>query len=399
MTERNTVSENTELEINKKPARKEKKERGLKKLEDGRWRVSWMFEGKYHRIKVRNRSEAKAYLEKIHTDIREDRYLDVKQKPVKTTFEDSANRFLLWSKSSNARSTQELDKLCVRTWLAFPAFKGKTLDKITVSDVQRYKESLFHEKIKNSTCRAGKPLSPRTIDIRISRLKRLFSLCVIWELCEHNPVLKVKLLKKDNKITRFLSEEEETRLMEHASPALRQVIQFALHTGMRRGEILGLKWSDINFQTHVAVIPATRAKGKRERVIPLNAVAFKIIQDIPHPINREALVFSNQNGKIWDRLRKQWEHARTLAGLKDFRFHDLRHTFASKLAMSGISLTVIKELLGHTDYETTLRYAHLAQGFTNDAVTVLEPQNRKLHFCCTQGNASGEVKKVVDASD
>jgi len=358
--------EKTQLE------QKEKKERGLKRLPDGRWRVSWMYQGRYKRVKVRTKGEARAILDKVHTEIREGRYLDVKKK-IETPFHEAVTRFLRWSLSSNRRSTYLLDELCSKTWLSFAPFKGKTLVQISGDDVEKYKQSLQNVEVKNGTRNSGKPLASRTVDMRIARLKRLFSLCLEWGLCDRNPASKVKLLRKDNKRVRYLSESEEAKLMEAACPALRKVIQFALHTGMRRGEILGLKWSDIHLQTPVIVIPATRAKGKKERVIPLNKVVLSILYSLPRPSDRDALVFANKNGGTWDRMRKLWEKAIKSSGIKDFRFHDTRHTYASRMVSKGIDLAVIKELLGHSDYETTLRYAHLTPERLKEAVAVLEP--------------------------
>ena len=385
------TEQNNELKQVVKTERKEKHQRGLKPLPDGRWQYSWMFQGKYHRKIARTKSEAKSYLEKIHTEIREGRYLEVKLKRVEIVFEDAVIRFLQWSGASNSKSTHDMDALCAKSWLDGPYFKRKTLDGITGNDVERYKQSLFDETIKNRTRRKGKPLSSRTIDIRISRLKRLFSLCVDWELCERNPASKIKLLKRDNKIERFLSDEEEDRLLEATTnPLLKKAIRFAIHTGMRRGEMLGLKWSDINPQTKTILIPGTRAKGKRERVIPLNPVAWEILQSLPRPMNRESLVFSNSKGRFWDRLRTEWEKVRKAAGLDDVRWHDLRHTYASRLVMSGNDLAVIRELLGHQDFKTTLRYAHLSPERLHQAVATLVRPVQNLQFSCNPESAKKE---------
>lgn len=98
-----------------------------------------------------------------------------------------------------------------------------------------------------------------------------------------------------------------------------------------------------------------------------------VLRALPHPMDRSALVFGNRNGKVWDRLRKRWANAVAAAGIEDFRFHDPRHTFASRLATRGVDLAVLRELLGHRDFEMTLRYAHLAPSRLKEAVAVLVP--------------------------
>lgn len=109
--------------------------------------------------------------------------------------------------------------------------------------------------------RGGKTIAKRTADISLARLKRLFNLCVEWGLCERNPAARVRLLREDNRRNRYLTQEEEPRLLAVCSPYLRRVVLFALHTGMRRGEILGLRWQEIDFRNSVVIIPGTRAKG------------------------------------------------------------------------------------------------------------------------------------------
>jgi len=377
---------NTEIESNvtSKAKKNSKKERGLKQMPDGRWRVSYMAPGRHYvrEIRSKNKSEARGYLEQKRTEIREGRFISIKKK-IETPFKEAVEKFLDWSKTNNSRSTYGIDLLCSRSWTEVPFFKNKTLNTITYDDAENYKKCLLGQTVKNGGNRDGKPLTSRTVDIRLGRLKRLFNLCVDWDLCQQNPIQKVKLLKRDRVIIRYLSLEEEARLMEVASPDLGRVIQLALHTGMRRGELLSLTWADIDFKAGIITIPATRAKGKRERYIPLTKTALEVLQEIPPHISKNALVFPNGKGKQWDRFRALWDKARKEAGLNDFRFHDLRHSYASRLLMSGVDLAVIKELLGHKDYETTLKYAHLAPERLKKAVSVLDSYNQKVHESCT----------------
>jgi integrase len=404
-----------------------RKERGLKQLPDGSWQ--WSFKdgtGKYRRHKARTKGEARAYLEKARTQKREGRFME-KRKENKTKFEEAVKRFLEWSETNTRPSTHSRDKWAVRQWLRSPLLAGKALPTITAGDVERFKQQLLKlpKKVRGSLiemsngkwiyswCAGGKyyrhvaktkeearaklekavgkpkdeTISRRSVDICVARLKRMFNLSVDWGLMPTSPAARVRLFREDRRRVRYLTEEEETGLLDACSPQLRRVVLFALHTGMRRGEILGLRWQDVDSKNGVAVIPAEKAKGKRNRFIPLNSVALAVLDELPASLDRTALVFKNSEGGEWDRLRKHWEYAVFAAGLEDFRFHDLRHTYASRLVMAGIDLAVLRELLGHRDFEMTLRYAHLAPSRLKAAVTVLEP---KLQISCNPSSTEPE---------
>jgi integrase len=407
-----------------------RKERGLKQLPDGSWQ--WSYKdgaGVYHRHKARTKGEARAYLEKARTQKREGRFME-KRKENKTKFEEAVKRFLEWSETNTRSSTHSRDKWAARQWLGSPLLAGKVLPAITAGDVERFKQQLLKVPKKGrgglkelpngkwlfSWCAGGKSyrhvaktkeqakaklekavgkpteetISKRSVDICVARLKRMFSLCVDWGLIPANPAARVRLFREDRRRVRYLTEEEETGLLDACTPQLRRVVLFALHTGMRRGEILGLRWQDVDKKNGVAVIPAEKAKGKRNRFIPLNSVALAVLDELPASLDRTALVFKNSAGGEWDRLRKHWECAVFAAGLKDFRFHDLRHTYASRLVMAGIDLAVLRELLGHRDFEMTLRYAHLAPSRLKSAVTVLEPKLQKsCNPSCAEAEAAG----------
>ena len=382
----------------------ERRERGLKKLPDGRWQWSYQDpNGEYHRHRARTKSEARAYLEKVHTEIREGRYLE-RRKEVKTRFEEAVKRFLEWSKTNTRPATHENDVYASRFWLAASSLAGRTLDKITAGDVERFRQELAaraakvhegglkrlpngawrvswcdsgvqHKQVKRDekTARAflqkvlkeraengrsgGKLLTKRTVDVALARLKRFFNLCVEWELCQRNPAAKVKLFRADVKRVRFLTADEEKNLIEACDPHLRRIVRFALQTGARKGEISGLRWRDVDLKNGVATIPAVRAKAGKDRHLHLNAVATSILRELPRPIDKDAFVFANSTGGEEINIERHWRKAICAAGVEDFRFHNLRHTYASRLVMAGVDLAVLRELLGHADFTMTLRYA------------------------------------------
>ncbi len=358
-------------------ATQQRREKGILVLPDGRCRASWMYEGRWVRKICRNRTEARALLQSVRGQIIDDHFRD-RRKEVHTSFEQAVKRFLEWSEANCRASTFKMDRWVADSWKASPCFKGRTLDKITGGDVERYKIERMKEAARDTKSKAGEKegaaprlVGKRCVDISLARLKRLFTLAGQWGLVDGNPAAKVKLFREDPRRVRFLTDDEEERLLKKCSPYLRRIVLFALHTGTRRGEILGLTWRDVDLPNAVATIPATRAKGKKDRHVFLNEVALSVLHELPRPINTGALVFPNGDGGTQANLSRQWRAAITAAKIEDFRFHDLRHTFASRAIMAGADLAVVRELLGHRDFETTLRYAHLAPKMLMDAVAVL----------------------------
>ncbi len=404
-----------------------RKERGLKQLPDGRWQWSYKDpEGHYSRHIARTKTEARSYLEKVHTQMREGRYLD-RRKEVKTKFEDAVKRFLEWSALHMRVNGQETDIWASRYWLASHYFKGKPLDKITGGDVERFRQELskvprkrnrgglkklpngkwqvtwsfkgsYHRHVVATEEAARKKLekalagikekeflSRKALDEVIGRLKRLFNLCIEWGLCEYNPAGRIKLFRVDDRRYRYLSEEEEEALLNVCTPYLKRVVLFALHTGMRKGEILGLRWGDVDFHNAVAIVPASRSKSKRDRCIPLNSVAMSVLNELPRPMDRQAYIFGNSAAGRQDNLKRLWNVALAVAGIENFHFHDLRHTYASRLVSAGVDLAVLRELLGHSDFTMTLRYAHLHPSRLREAVTILE---QKLQKSCNRADSN-----------
>jgi integrase len=156
------------------------------------------------------------------------------------------------------------------------------------------------------------------------------------------------------------------------------MVRFDLHTGLRKGELVGLRWSDLDLKNKVLTIPAARAKGKRDRHVSLNRTALGVLEDLRKAtpqLRPESLVFGNAKGKQRVSFHKEWRKALHEAGISDFTFHGLRHTYASRLAMAGRPLTEIMRLMGHQSYELTLRYSHLSPTSLQEAVETLDRPN------------------------
>jgi integrase len=141
---------------------------------------------------------------------------------------------------------------------------------------------------------------------------------------------------------------------------LEPIVLLAMNTGMRRGEILSLRWENVSFETKTLTVLFEHAKSGKTRHIPQNGEAMRTLQAWQADTDGNGIVFKDANGKAMTDIGKGWDKLLEDAGITNFRFHDLRHHFASKLVMASVDLNTVRELLGHGDLAMTLRYAHLA---------------------------------------
>jgi integrase len=141
---------------------------------------------------------------------------------------------------------------------------------------------------------------------------------------------------------------------DHLSP----IVLLAINTGLRRGELLQLNWDDVDLERAILTVRGEGAKSGKTRHVPLNAEAVRVLREWQGP-TRSGLIFPGEDGEQMTHLKSAWMRVAKMAKLRAFRFHD-RHTFASKLVQRGVDLNTVRELLGHSDFSLTLRYAHLA---------------------------------------
>ena len=223
------------------------------------------------------------------------------------------------------------------------------------------------------TERLQKGNKPATINRHIATLKHAFTKAVDWNMVEGETlkrVRKCKLLPENNRRLRYLSKEESQALINACSPHLRPIVITGLNTGMRKEEILSLEWDKHIDLKHGFILLDVTKNGER-REIPINQTLRDTLQRIPRRLD-SPYVFVDDDGKRFRYVNRSFKSACRKAGIKDFRFHDLRHTFASHLIMAGIDLTTVKELLGHKTLTMTLRYSHLAPSHKVKAVDVLD---------------------------
>jgi integrase len=176
-----------------------------------------------------------------------------------------------------------------------------------------------------------------------------------------NPVSKVKFLEENNQIERVLTPEEEERLIANSAPHLKPIIQTAIYTGMRKNEMLSLKWNKVDLENNILTIEATNTKSKKLKRIPISSKLRKVLLEQKLKTGFNEYVFLNPEGEPYQRhdsLKRCFEGACRRAGIKGLRFHDLRHTAATRMVEKGANIVAIKRILGHADINTTMRYAH-----------------------------------------
>jgi excisionase family DNA binding protein len=230
-------------------------------------------------------------------------------------------------------------------------------------------DTLDIEKLKTQRLKEG--ISKARINRNLALLKKMFNLAIDWDYANDNPVRRVRLFsEKDNLKERILTEDEEIRLLEASAPHLKSIIVTALHTGMRRGEILGLRWHQLDLPKRI--IRVEKTKNGKIRFVPLNEVLFRELAELKKQNGTSLFVF------LYPRTKKPVKDVKTAfraatrrAGIRGLRFHDLRHTFASRLLAMGYDLITVRDLLGHESTATTQRYTHSFAEQKREAVQAL----------------------------
>ncbi|AOE86670.1 site-specific integrase [Pseudomonas sp. TCU-HL1] len=236
---------------------------------------------------------------------------------------------------------------------------------------------------------------PATANRKMGTISGVFSRAVDWGYLESSPLDKVKALKVDAKgRIRYLSKDEtkalkdaldrrEERMRAERTSAnqwrserkmkllpdlhavaftdhLKPMVVLTLNTGLRRGELFNLRWQDVNLQGKNITVAAEGTKTAETRHIPLNTEALATLKAWKKQGDGTGYTFPGQDGERITDVKTAWLELLKNAGIDDFRWHDLRHDFASRLVMAGVPLNTVRELLGHSDIKMTLRYAHLA---------------------------------------
>lgn len=221
--------------------------------------------------------------------------------------------------------------------------------------------------------RRNEGVGPASINRELATMKKAFNLAIReWEWIEKNPVARVSMEEENNKRDRWLTSEEEERLLEVCPLWLREFVTFGLNTGMRLGEIISLEWKGVDlFRKTVMIL---KSKNKEPRTIPINETAFEMLKSKAKVKSISGLIFhSPTHTKVHiTSVDHAFKNAVKRAKIEDFHFHDLRHTFATRLVQLGKDLYKVQRLLGHKNPSMTQRYAHHYPESLRDAVEVLD---------------------------
>jgi integrase len=323
-------------------------------------------------------------LGKIRVDIREGRYFNMMPE---TPWHVAVEKFRAWAKINVKPNTQRMYENSLK--VLAPYFEAYTLDKITAPMVEMFKSSRMSQaktiQKGNKRIATDKTITPATVNRDLATLKRLFSLSEEWGLVEVDRIRKVKLLsEKEQRRDEFLKENEMDRLLSECQhiPHLHMAILVALNTGLRKDSVLTLKWSEIDFQ-HRRITKVV--KGGKKLPIPLErelAQALHAYRSAQKIMSKYVIPSTTRQGQPLSTLSKDFRAALRRAGITkrvpDFRFHDLRHTFASHFIMRTGDLKALQEILGHEDIKTTMRYAHLLDEHKHRAMEQFtQKKNRK----------------------
>lgn len=294
---------------------------------------------------------------------------------------------------ANLKSGQQTIDSVSRT---FPQYLQSPMSEIRIPQLEKWRTEKLN---------AG--LKPSSINRVVNALRGILTKAVEWQAINEHPLAKLKALKIDEgKKARYLSQEEESRLLKALEerdqelkaarsrgnafrlqrgykpiPELSEysygdrmtpLILLSLKTGMRRGELFDLEWEAVDLHNKVITVKGEIAKSSKTRHIPLSPIALKAIEawreQAPNAIGR---VFPSDSGGRLDNVKSSWSTILKKAEISSFRWHDMRHDFASKLVMKGVPLNTVRELCGHADLNTTLRYAHLAPDHKSDAIALI----------------------------
>jgi integrase len=270
-------------------------------------------------------------------------------------------KYAPWLKSRNPKTAEKTIKAFESS---FPTLMDFQLSDINAWEIEKWRNKRLADGVK-----------PATTNRQINTIKGCLSRAVEWGAIDSHDLRKVKTLTVDNSKVRYLSKDEETRLRENLqacdSGFLDVIVLLALNTGMRKGELLSLEWSHVNFENKILTVDFQNAKSGNTRHLPLNSQAFNTLKEWQQNTDDMGFVFKDKNSLPLKDFPYIWGELLNKAQITNFRFHDLRHHFASKLVMASVDLNTVRELLGHSDLKMTLRYAHLAPEHKAAAVNLI----------------------------
>jgi integrase len=318
-----------------------------------------------------NRKDAERLLATRLTDVGRGQY----RAPSKIAFGEFAEKYMRHAKAN--KSSWDRDAGMLKHMKKF--FGNRKLSEISVLDVEEYKN------FRSTVVRKS------TVNRELGLLKHMFNLAIAWDLfLGINPLRKIRFFRENNITLRTLSSAEEKSFMRNASAHIQDIAQFALNTGMRIGEIFGLRWDQVDLSE--GIISVYASKTGKIRKVPTNDVTERILQYWKLGRRNKYVFYNPDTGKPFRDLKAGFKLACQKAGISGVTWHTLRHTFASRLVNRGVDIVTVKELLGHSTITITMRYAHTNMGSKREAVRNLAPD---CYNVVTISRKKREMLKIV----
>jgi len=282
-----------------------------------------------------------------------------KAKRLKPAIEELARKYLELHAKINKKTKGYTEDRAMLQNIILKSLGTLKVEEITSQDILK-----IHKNLKKTPYMANR--------VR-SLLSKMFSLSIQWGWRNTNPVLGVERYQEHNR-NRWLKEEELQRLWKvlkvYRDQNIANAICLLILTGSRRNEVLHAKWEQFDLEKGIWTKPAHTTKQKKMEHLPLSSQALDLIKKIQTEVKGPYLFPGRVQGRPLQGIKKSWEIIKNRSDLRDVRLHDLRHTHASHLVSSGLSLSIVGKLLGHTQAATTQRYAHLADKTLRQATSL-----------------------------
>jgi integrase len=329
------------------------------------WHMSYSIRGRQYRRSTgtTNKKIAEEIYCKRKAEILEGTYIDNPQGKSKT-LSDLVERYWEDITPTKRDGSQKEDFRYGRYWNE--RFGNRYLNEIDSDSISRYIQ------------KRKKLVGPSTINRELAFLSAAFNKGIkLWKWCKENPVSMIPR-EKENQRVKYFSSEEFHEILNHLVDWVKPIVLLGKNTGLRVSNLVNLKWNQVDLKNQLIIIDGKEMKNSENLGIPLNDNALQVLKDqFKQRGTHHSFVFCKEDGTPYSKWgpSQAFKRACKQAGYPDYRFHDLRHDFCSKLVQEGVDLYVVKELVGHKDISTTQRYSHLNPDRLKKAVSSLDYHN------------------------
>ena len=345
------------------------------------WYIDFTFHGQRIREMIGpSRKGAQKVIDKRKAEIAENKFLDVRKEPEAITFHEFAKEYLPISLANRKQSVKIKQRELSLLRGLDSEFGEKKLDEITNWNIEQWKKQRREE------------IEPASVNRQLAVLKSIFAKAVEWGKLKENPAKRVKLFKTQGRV-RYLMPDEVELLLSNCAGCLKDIVTIAVHTGMRKSEILTLRKTQVNFETGLIALDAADTKNQERRYVPMDETVKATLRAL-EGAGEYYFMSIVKRGEPTSRVDRGFRSALKASKIEDFKFHDLRHTFASNLVMNGAQLNDVRELLGQKSMAMVMRYAHLSPKHKAKVVNILDGVFASVTQSPTE--AKVEVAKVVN---